>query len=430
MQIGKLQVIIIIIAIAAAIFAVLIFSGLLPGFGTFSPAEVKQISMWGSVEEDILARTLADLERSSRIEVSYQEKDPEDFEKTLNDALAAGKGPDVVIFSSDLILPLEDKLRSIPAASVSERAFRDAFADGTEILLNKNGEAIGLPFLIDPIVLYYNRDLFRNEAIALGPKTWDEFLSASQKLTKINKAGAITQAGAALGVETNVRHYKEIFSLLVLQTGAPLVKRGTLAVNFSPDGQQTDTVSSALRFYTDFANPKKVSYSWPRTMPPSDEAFSRELLAMYFAPASELAGIREKNPHLNFDIASVPQISGGKLNITYGKFLSLGVTRQSKDFTSGLAAIQFLASKDQLSAIAEAALLAPSRRDLLAGKPNSPLLETIYRETVKFRGWLDIDYQKTSVIFQEMIKSVYTGVKTEVEASRDAKIQLQNLYSN
>src|SRR3989344_5703739 len=231
MQIGKLQVIIIIIAIAAAIFAVLIFSGLLPGFGTFSPARVKQMSRGGSVEEDILARTLADLERSSRIEVSYQEKDPEDFEKTLNDALAAGKGPDVVIFSSDLILPLEDKLRSIPAASVSERAFRDAFADGTEILLNKNGEAIGLPFLIDPIVLYYNRDLFRNEAIALGPKTWDEFLSASQKLTKINKAGAITQAGAALGVETNVRHYKEIFSLLVLQTGAPLVKRGTLTVN-------------------------------------------------------------------------------------------------------------------------------------------------------------------------------------------------------
>ena len=53
----------------------------------------------------------------------------------------------------DLIVKHEDKVFLIPPASLSERMFMDTFIEGSELYVTKNG-AIGLPFTIDPMVLY------------------------------------------------------------------------------------------------------------------------------------------------------------------------------------------------------------------------------------------------------------------------------------
>ncbi len=429
MNIGKLQIIIIGTGLLAALVAVLIFSGVLPGFSTFNSGAEKKITMWGTLDADLLADTLSDLNRPpNAINVTYQKKNPLSFESELIDALARQAGPDLVIFPSELILKYSDKLLAIPDVFMTERVFRDTFADGTDNLIMPSGQIIGVPFLIDPLVLFYNRDLFRNESIPAAPKTWNEFLSYSQKLTKINSTGAILQSGSALGVDTNIKSWKEIFSMMVLQTGAPIVDRSTLSVRFSPPGSDINTVENALGFYTDFVNPRKSSYSWSRSLAPSDEAFGRELLAMYFGLASENPQLKARNPHLNFDIAGVPQISGGKLNLTYGRFFSLGITRQSKNSAIGLEAISLLISPVEMSPASKKFFMAPSRRDLLGQAPGNPEFETIYKESVKSKNWLDIDYTKTSRILSQMIQFVYTGVKTKNEASSDAKLQLESLY--
>jgi len=73
--------------------------------------------------------------------------------------------------------------------------------------------------------------------------------------------------------------------------------------------------------------------------------------------------------------------------------------------------------------------MAPARRDLLKeGATNAPL-QTIFKQAIKFRSWLDINYAKTSEIFAGMVKSVYTRVKTEEQAARDAKELLDALYN-
>ena len=150
---------------------------------------------------------------------------------------------------------------------------------------------------------------------------------------------------------------------------------------------------------------------------------------MYFGFGSESALLRQLNPHLNFDLAGVPQIKGGKLNLTYGRLFSLGIVKQSRASEASFEVIQFLLERERLLNTSQRLGLAPSRRDLLSQRPENPILETIFREAVKFKTWLDIDYEKTSEIFAAMIKSVNNKAKTENQASRDAKEQFESLYS-
>ena len=422
MKIGKLQIIIIALAIAAGIFAILVFAGVIPGFSGSSSKNKISLTMWGAISERALQSALIDLKSSKyNIEISYQEKNPATFENEFVDALARQKGPDLVIFPSEMILPEKNKLQIIPFETIGERLFRDTFADGTELLLTEAGVA-GFPILIDPLVLYWNKDIFRNKSIADSPKTWNEFLTTSQTLTEFGSAGNISRAGSALGIETNVNHFKEIISLLVLQTGSPIVDPKTLRVNF-------DGMKDALRFFAEFSDPQKFSYSWAKSMPESEDAFLKESLAMYFGFGSQYPSIKERNPHLNFDISQVPQILNGRLSLTYGKFYSVGIVNQTKNYDGALRAIQVIASKEQAQKISEGAFMAPARRDLLKeGATNAPL-QTIFKQAIKFRSWLDINYAKTSEIFAGMVKSVYTRVKTEEQAARDAKELLDALYN-
>src|SRR3989338_4978830 len=164
MKFNKVQIALIVIALAATLVAVLIFAGLIPGLGPSGQKETRQVLMWGTFPSRILQEAFQELERPPKnIEVSYEEKDPATFEAELINALARQAGPDLVIFPAEFILKHKDKLASISSDLISERLFRDTFADGTETLIRPEG-IIGLPFLIDPLVLYYNRDLFRDQA--------------------------------------------------------------------------------------------------------------------------------------------------------------------------------------------------------------------------------------------------------------------------
>src|SRR3990172_408429 len=373
MKIGKVQIIITALAIAAGIFGVLVFAGVIPGLNNSSSKNKISLTMWGTISGKAMQPTLLDLKGSAyNIEISYTEKNPATFESEFVDALARQSGPDIVIFPSEMILPEQNKLKAIPFETVGERLFRDTFADGTELLLTEKG-VLGLPILIDPMVLFWNKDIFRNKSIADSPKTWNEFLTTSQTLTELGSDGNISRAGSALGIETNVNHFREIMSILILQTGSPIIDSKTF--RFDSGGMR-----DALRFFIEFSDPQKFSYSWAKSMPKSQDAFLKESLAMYFAFGSEYPSIKEKNPHLNFEIS-------------------------------------------------EFSFIAPARRDLLReGTKNSPL-QTNFTQAIKFRSWLDINYEKTSEIFANMVKSVYTRVKTEDQATRDAKDQLDVLYS-
>ena len=59
---------------------------------------------------------------------------------------------------------------------ISERDFKNTYIEEGELYLAANG-ILGLPITVDPMVMYWNRDIFSSAAIAAPPSYWDEFLT-------------------------------------------------------------------------------------------------------------------------------------------------------------------------------------------------------------------------------------------------------------
>ena len=429
---SKFQIIIIVVCVVAALLAVLIFAGILPGFKkSGGSASAVPISLWGTFPKAKISNLLADFNDANRnsFQINYTEKDPATYENEIVNALASGNGPDLWFLTQDLVLKHKDKVLALPFTSYPERNFQDSFIDAANVFIDaKNNNLVGLPLIADPIVLYWNKDLFSSASISRAPLTWDEFMTDVQTLTKEDAANNIIQSGAALGEFSNVKNAKEILSMLILQAGNPIVQSDTLEVMLGEKGNNLlDPTESAVRFFDEFSNPGKESYSWNIALPDSDKMFEAGSLAMYFGYAGELDDIRAKNPHLNFDIAVAPQIKDGKISATFGKIYALVISKNSKNIQAAYLALLAMTAKDFSQKFSAAVSLGSARRDVLAGGASDPILSVIYKSTVMARTWLEPDPVQVSLIFKNMIESTVSGAAEISNAVQEAKNELGEL---
>lgn len=432
---SKFQIIIIVVFVIVGVVAVLIFAGILPGFKKEGGGKGAEISLWGIFPQQKMAPLISELNEANKdlFKINYSEKKSSVYENELLNALAAGTGPDLWFLTQDVILKNKDKVYILPFESYNERNFRDIFIDSAELLIDAapplGGGIIGFPLAVDPLVLYWNRDLFSSAGIAKPPQYWDEFLTDVQILAKRDEAGNIIQAGAALGEFRNVKNAKDIISMLILQTGNPIIKSSTLEVFLGERGEALlDPAESSIRFFSEFSNIKKASYTWNRALQDSTTAFGNGSLAMYFGYASEIENIREKNPHLNFDIAEVPQIKDGKIKACFGKIYSAVISKSSLKKQPAFWAAIKLTDKDFSKSFSEEIGLGSPRRDVLTGGAKDPFLSVIYKSSIMSRTWLEPDPAAVSEIFRNMIESTATGRLRISEAVGAARTQLEQLF--
>jgi ABC-type glycerol-3-phosphate transport system substrate-binding protein len=428
--VSQFHLIIIGILIGLALVAILLISGIIPGFHLGGPSgQAVPITMWGTVPSEQFRDLIPSLNEQNKntFTLAYVQKNPAVYESELINALASGTGPDIWLMSQDFILKDRDKIFPIPFESLSERTFKDTFISEGELYLTDK-DIVALPFIIDPMVLYWNRDLFASAGISRVPKTWDEFVDFSQKLTVRDQAGNITQAGAALGEFKNIDHAEDIISCLILQTGNPIVNRAELKSTLTESGNlPISPAESAVRFFTEFSDPVKTTYSWNRSLPSSKNSFIGGTLAIYFGYASEYKEIAEKNPHLNFDVAEIPQIKGGNLLVTFANIQGLAISKSSPNLQQAMTAAVALIGKDSIAKISQGTFLPPVRRDLLAEAVQDPALSVFYKAAISSRGWLNPDSQEVFNMFSAMIESVLTGKKKIYDAVRDVSSKLDIL---
>jgi multiple sugar transport system substrate-binding protein len=430
---SKFQIILIAVCVIAGALAVLIFAGILPGFKEQKGMMGKEaeISMWGIFPQEKILSLLASFneKNKSSFKINYFEKKSSEYENELLDALASGTGPDIWILTQDMVLKNKGKIYPISFEYYSERNFKDNFTESAELFVDfKNKNVIGLPIAVDPIVLYWNRDLFSSAGIAKPPQYWDEFLTNAQSLTKKDNAGNIIQAGAALGEFKNVKNAKDLLSLLILQTGNPIIKSDTLNVVLGEKGDNIlNPTESSIRFFNEFSNPSKSSYSWNRALPNSETMFVNGSLAMYFGYSSEIDTIKEKNPHLNFDIAEMPQIRDGKIKATFAKIYGLVISKNSAQRQTAFSAALDLSGQNFSKDFSGAIGLGSARRDVLAKGTADPILSVVYKSSIMSKAWLEPNPDAVSEIFKNMVESAATGRVKISEAVSQAKGQLEQL---
>lgn len=424
----KFQIILLSVFGVFIVGAVMVFALYQGGGAGAAPATV---TIWGDIsgeEFNLLLNTTASL-RDPGLTIRYVQKPEASIDQEFTEALARGEGPDLIILPQDKLWKNRSKLMPMPYSSISERDFQRAFVEEGELLLDEAG-IYGLPISIDPMVLYFNRDLLSAAGYARPIEYWDEIYTVTTKLTRRDAAGNLIESTVALGETRNIPNAKEILTLLFLQAGTPItgITQGELRSELAQNlGRTVLPAESALDFYTQFSNPAKSFYSWNRALPDAQTRFTSGDLAYYLGFASELRTIRNKNPNLNFAVATVPQSRASGQKITFGRLRSISISRATPNSEAALRALLSLVSKELAKPLSEILSLPPARRDLLSETPNDAVMPVFYEAALQSRGFLDPNERATRTLFNSMIDSVTSGRSRTLEAINTASRELETL---
>lgn len=413
---SKFQIILLAVFGAFVVIGVAVFS-LYRG----SSGNDVNIVVWGDTPSNYfnLLLNTSTLTQDKTLSVSYVEKSADTLEAEFTEALARGQGPDLILLTQDKLWKNKPKLLAIPFESFTERDFKTTFVEEGELFLDAAG-IYALPISIDPMVLYYNRDILSSAGHAKPIVYWDEIYASAANLSKKDTAGNLFSSVIALGEARNIPHAKDILSLLFLQAGAPITVKvsGKLQAQISnnPSGLPVAPGVSAMDFYTQFSNPTKVFYSWNRSLIDAQTHFTSGDSAYYLGFASELSVLKNKNPTLNFSVAPVPQSRVSSKIITFGNIKGVAISRGSRNPAVAFTVATKLTSKESSIFLSKNLALPPARRDLLASKPTDAIFSVFYDAALQSKAWLDPNAEETDTIFRNAIESVTSGRARSGEA--------------
>ncbi len=421
--------------IAAFIGAILIFSGVINIGSSSGSTAVGVVRIWGIYPSSIMQSYVEKINMQDKtISLSYVEKAPDTLRTELIEALANGAGPDVIIADSGQLFSFADKLYTIPFASYPERLFRDSFIDGASLFLNKDG-VVAAPLLVDPVVVYYNKDLLAGKNYVTPPTTWTGLVQSLPLFLKKDARGVITQSAIALGEWSNIPHYKDILSALFLQTGTAIVStdpqtglyQQRLLDGGAEGGEGEIPSANALNFYTSFADQASTQFSWSRTLPLSIDMFLSGKSAFYIGRASELFTIQARNPNLNFDVTTLFQAEDAVRPITYGLFSGVGIIKSSPNFPAAYKGIGYLTDKEFVEYLSGALATPSTRRDLLLTQQTNPYVQVYFQAALSAFGWPDTNTAGTESVFRDMIRKVNSGATNPTQAIYEASRDLQSI---
>ncbi len=411
-------------AIFLAVFGVLALGGIFI-FSTYSGSSkskdlIGNVVVWGVLPSVQMNEALDTIKRQNQQlkGVSYISKPQATFETDLSKAIASGQGPDLILVSQNELTSLNKEIIPIPYTALPKRNFLDTFADAAHIYLGPNG-VLGIPIAIDPMVLYYNRTMLSSAGIVDPPSTWDAFSGLVPRIAQITNSKNISRALVAFGAYNNVHDAQGILSTLFLQAGVPLVTRSerggytvSLGIGNGSGGVKGSIISpgvSVLRFYTEFADPTKVSYTWNRTLPNSRQEFLAGNLALYPGYASEANFITQANPNLSFGVALMPQLATARFKTVYARVYALIIPRGSKNAKGALRTASALSSIANEKIIINKVGFAPSLRSLLAISPQNPIKSVAYTSAIMSHAWLSPSSVTTDKIFSSLIQNIIIG---------------------
>ncbi len=408
--------------ILLAVFGLLALVGLLvfsnfKGFGGGTTA-VGKVTIWGTLSQNAMDAEIGALRANDQsfASVTYVEKPEEGFDEALAEAIASGVGPDMTLLSQEHLVVERNKLSVI--GSIPERTYLDTFAPLSELYLTTNG-TFGIPFVIDPLVMYYNRSVLSSAGFVGPPTSWEAVTGLSNQLTK-TATGQISQSVVPFGVYDNVQNARAIVSLLLMQSGAAITTvgnnglRSTLQASGITGG--VTPAESAMSFYTQFADPAKTVYTWNASLPDARQAFTSGNLVLYPGYASEQPILSATNPNLDFDMAAIPQPQTSKNRITYGKVYAFSIPKASTNAPGALLTATALTDTALSLGTAQRLSMAPATRTGLSKGANGKYTAIFYPEALAAKGWLSPAPSVTDRIFSTMIRSITSGRAQVTEA--------------
>ena len=421
MKISKFQIIILAIFVIFTVAGVIAFAAYK---GSSGSASLPSITVWGTFPKSAFDQYVSEINLTlqQQMSIQYVQESPSTFHNDFIAALARGQGPDAILIPADLLLPEEDKLTLIPYSALPERTFLDTYIQEASIYLTQNG-ILGIPFSVDPLVIYWDRDMMNAAGVAKPPVYWDDFTALNKAITIKSQNGTVTRSAVAMGDFTNVDNARELLGTLLLQTGNPVTSvsaNGSVMSALSTSAAADPT--KAVDFFTQAVDPTSAQYSWNRSWPDSKSAFLSGKLATYFGFASEISDIRAKNPNLNFDVAPLPQVRSGGQAADYARLYGFSIVRASPNANTVFQIVSTLVAPQYLAGFSSpTSLYLPSvNLAIIQSGSTDPYIAVFDRTALIARTWLDVGPYLSNQIFGNMVSAVTSGQKTVDQAVNDA----------
>src|SRR5262245_57603105 len=181
------------------------------------------------------------------------------YQESITKALTAVKGNDAptmsVLLSTDMytlidedaIVPFDPLIKTAEDTAWL-KSFYPAFMENSQT----GGKTWGIPFQRSTIVLYYNKEAFKEAGLDPNrpPGSWQEMADYAKKLTKRDASGNVTQWGVQIP-SSGFPYW--LFQGLAIENGVNLANpAGTEVYYDKPE------VVSALQYWIDLVNKDKV----------------------------------------------------------------------------------------------------------------------------------------------------------------------------
>ncbi|MEO5702108.1 MAG: ABC transporter substrate-binding protein [Casimicrobiaceae bacterium] len=198
------------------------------------------------------------------------------------------------LIDEDAIVPFDDLIRTD-----EDRAWLKSFSPAFMENSQTGGKTWGIPFQRSTIVLYYNKEAFKEAGLDPNkpPTSWREQADVAAKLTKRDSSGKVIQWG--IQIPSSGFPYW-LFQALAIQNGVNLMNdAGTQTYYDKPE------VIAALQYWVDLVNKQKVHpegiVEWGTT--PKD--FFEKKVAMMWTTTGNLTNVKN-NAKFDFGVAMLP----------------------------------------------------------------------------------------------------------------------------
>lgn len=438
-NVSVFQIVVLSIFVGAAVIGLVVFA-----FLKKSQSQTATVSavIWGTYDQTSVSKYITGLLTSTKstMAISYKEYPAAEIYTDYLEAVANGNGPDALLLSQDQLATFSSKIDSIPYSYMPQSTYENDYIQESQIYMNSTG-LTAMPFVVDPLVMYWNKDIFTNASLVTPPSTWEQFLTLTPLLTVKNSL-TVSQSAVALGEYANVTNAKDILSTLIIQAGNPIVGpavsglQSILAQNLN---YAVSPAQSALGFYTEFSDPTKETYTWNSSLPDSLDFFTANDLAIYFGYGSEYANIKAKNPNLNFAMALMPQPAAQQApagqtaavpKMTFGHLYGFSISRDSRDPAGTLQALLFLTNPANLAAWSSESNTPSAALSQLKTNPTDPNSSVLATSALWSHGWYDPDSVQTAQIFQDMVENVTSGRLSIAASVANADNGLESIFSS
>lgn len=402
------------------------------GFLFRSPEDTagKQVKLvvWSTAPKSVFADAFVEYKKNvaKGTSVEFVEKDPRTMRQELIEALASGKGPDIWM-TDELSIQSQKNFISVPPSDLlSVRTFTSTYIDAAAqafIINNNDGAPVvtATPLWADPLVLYWNKELFNRKSIATPPTNWTQLQKDAQALTEIRAGDVISVSGVAMGRSRNIPEFRDVLTLLLAQYGAKLYTSDGKSVfgehRETPSGTQ-DPTYQAFRFYSDFGNAGLTTYSWNTQFSNPLSEFQQGRLAMMIAPSSYVETLRQKNPHLKFDIAAIPQLEGASRVITGTRLTAFVVNKTSASKPEAWKLLIWLSGTSGQKLVIKDRVVATVNRSLIGSYPHPEFGTLLNSSALQALHLVDTTPELTNQIFFDAVESIVDRRATVSEAIR------------